>query len=68
MTALAMPDCARGEGSVVPSMFTVRIFLMRDGYSDGSEMWDNVKLFMRTEEKLADTDNKNRCGRMKMNA
>jgi hypothetical protein len=32
-------------------MFTVRVFLMRDGYSDDGVKWDNVKLFLKTEEK-----------------
>jgi len=29
---------------------------MRDGYSDGGPKWDNVKLFLETEEKLDSTD------------
>lgn len=29
---------------------------MRDGYSDGGTKWDNVKLFLRSEEKEQEAD------------
>lgn len=51
MTALAMPVCAQDAGSVVPSMFTVRVFLISGGYSDGGTKWNNAKLFPGTQEK-----------------
>lgn len=36
-------------------MFTVRVILIREGYFDGGTKWDNVKLFLGTEEKHKDT-------------
>jgi hypothetical protein len=44
-------------------MFTVRVILIRDGYSDGGTKWDNVKLIMGIVEKPSNADNDERCGR-----